>query len=1084
MHRHDSERWHLIDRLIDGALDRAAEEREAWLRAETAGDDALFREVVTLVEAGERDDEFLAADAAERAANLVAQRLTSSKSPGPPASLPSTVGPFRLVREIGHGGMGTVYLAEREAHFKQRVALKLIRAGLHLDEHLVARFIEERQLLANLEHPGIARLLDGGVTDDGLPWFAMEYIEGERIDRACDARRLPVDARLELLCAVCDAVDYAHQRHVVHRDLKPTNILVTESVAVKLLDFGIAKLLARDDTGSDLTRSGFHFLTPDYASPEQLRGDRASPASDVYSLGVLMYELLTARRPSRVAGSTRVGNSGATTDPPSAVVMRPELAPSGGSPPQETPSGIARARGTTPERLAERLRGPLDSIVLKALAVVPERRYATAGALASDIRRHLDGLSVTARPRWKPSWRVGVLAAAATAAFAVGVFARGGERKGMTSSPILAVGFISDHRTSSNASNAGPLADLLATNLARLPSLHVVSAARVYELLGPAGSDLQSAAGAYSGAARRAGASMLVDGSLYAIGGDSLRLDLRRIDLRDGEVLAVHSVTARDFFALVDSGTARLASQLGSATALGSVADVTTHSEAAYGFYQEGVRAHYRGDQPAARGLLEAAVRADSTLAMASYYLWRTDPGAEFALAARDRALRMASHASERERLIIETAWALRTADPSAIASAQRLIARFPQELDGPMFAGQALTLAGDYAGALPMLRRVIVADSTATAAGQTTARCIGCDARVRLIDAYVNLDSLAVAEREALAWTAFEPGRAAAWSYLFHVRSILGKADAAIEASHRAAGIDTRLTGQPMFFARSYLAVDDYERVDRELRELTRSGSPDQVAEAYWYLTLSLRQQGRFREALDAAVARRDAVAANSSPDERESNARHLAQVLYELGRYRESAAVFDSVAATAVGFSASERARNRAWSLTLAANPLASLGDTGRIAARIDTVRLVGSQSLSARDRLAYHHLTGLLMAARGDNEGAVVEFRRALELPTGYTRSNYELARVLLRLGRAREAVAAMQPAVRAWWEGPYLYLTTSERRALLAEAFDSAGVRDSAIVHYRAVARAWERSDPSLAARLTAIRARLRALEATR
>ncbi|HEX9565799.1 MAG TPA: serine/threonine-protein kinase, partial [Gemmatimonadaceae bacterium] len=324
MDHHDRERWERIERLIDGALDVPPGERQAWLRRECEHDEALFSEVNELIEAGERPDDFLAASAAEHAAML----LAAPSVEGPPGSgaIPKQVGPYRLLREIGRGGMGTVHLAEREAHFRQRVALKLIRPGLQLDTHLVARFLEERQVLADLAHPGIARLLDGGVTEAGLPWFAMEYVEGEPIDRACDGRRLSVDARLELFCAVCDAVDYAHGRRVVHRDIKPTNILVSDAGDPKLLDFGIAKLLATENVGPDLTGPGLRFLTPDYASPEQLRGDPISPASDVYSLGVLLYELLTGRRPHRLRHLSPREAERAVLDrdsePPSSAVSR------------------------------------------------------------------------------------------------------------------------------------------------------------------------------------------------------------------------------------------------------------------------------------------------------------------------------------------------------------------------------------------------------------------------------------------------------------------------------------------------------------------------------------------------------------------------------------------------------------------------------------------------------------------------------------------------------------------------------------------------------------------------------------------
>src|SRR5207253_391487 len=203
----------------------------------------------------------------------------------------SRIGPYKIIREIGRGGMGTVYLAARADDFEKRVAIKLIKRGMDTDE-ILSRFRNERQILANLDHPNIARLLDGGTTTDGLPYFVMEYIEGQTIDEYCEARKLATAERLQLFRMVCGAVHYAHQNLVVHRDLKPSNILVTPEGVPKLLDFGIAKILS--PTGG-LETTLIHALTPEYASPEQLRGQAVSTASDVYSLGVVLYQLLTGQ---------------------------------------------------------------------------------------------------------------------------------------------------------------------------------------------------------------------------------------------------------------------------------------------------------------------------------------------------------------------------------------------------------------------------------------------------------------------------------------------------------------------------------------------------------------------------------------------------------------------------------------------------------------------------------------------------------------------------------------------------------------------------------------------------------------------
>jgi serine/threonine-protein kinase len=289
--------------------------------------------------------------------------------------------------------MGIVYRAERaDGEFVQVVALKLVRRGFEGDDTTV-RFRRERQILAQLDHPSIARLLDGGLHTDGRPYFAMELVEGEPITTYCDRRSLPIDARVRLFCRVCEAVQYAHGRLIVHRDLKPANIFVTAAGDLKLLDFGIAKLLTYDDAveATNLTRTGLRRLTPAYAAPEQLRSEPVSTATDVYTLGVILFELLTARRPSGAGSEAERPSLEAEPPRPSAVVvLRNDDAAS--------IDEIAQARGVTPRALAARLAGDLDAIVLKALRREPHRRYIGAGAVAEDLDRFLQGLPVAARP--------------------------------------------------------------------------------------------------------------------------------------------------------------------------------------------------------------------------------------------------------------------------------------------------------------------------------------------------------------------------------------------------------------------------------------------------------------------------------------------------------------------------------------------------------------------------------------------------------------------------------------------------------------------------------------------------------------
>jgi tetratricopeptide (TPR) repeat protein len=311
--------------------------------------------------------------------------LVTGASPSAPGVLEAPLpGAYRIVRELGRGGMGTVYLAVTTGdEFERQVALKVLRRGLDTDA-IVERFRHERQILARLGHPYISTLLDGGTTPDGLPYFAMEFVDGTRIDHYCEAHRLDTTARLQLFMKICAAVQYAHQNLVVHCDIKPANVLVTADGIPKLLDFGIAKLLNTDGAQTlALTLDGAPLLTPEYASPEQVRGGVVTTATDVYALGVLLYELLTGRRPYDLTSRT----------PAEVVRVVCDSVP-------ERPS-TAAARQTAaadPKQLRRRLAGDLDTIVMKALSKDPDRRYASADQFAEDIRRHLAGLPVLARP--------------------------------------------------------------------------------------------------------------------------------------------------------------------------------------------------------------------------------------------------------------------------------------------------------------------------------------------------------------------------------------------------------------------------------------------------------------------------------------------------------------------------------------------------------------------------------------------------------------------------------------------------------------------------------------------------------------
>lgn len=390
------ERWDRIKDVLGAALDLPPEDRTSFLDQQCVGD-AQLRIEIELFLSSERDagTEFLGeASLAEVAAVLL------------PAEeniwIGRRVGAYQITRLIGAGGMGEVYRAFRaDDQYRKEVALKVVRAGQDSGS-VITRFRNERQILASLEHPNIARLLDGGTTDEGMPYFAMELIEGDPITEYCDRHKLSIPERLRLFAQVCGAVQYAHQHLIIHRDIKPGNILVTTEGTPKLLDFGIAKILTLDSASSfsDATLTSFLVLTPRYGSPEQIQGKPMTTASDVYSLGVVLYELITGHSPyCLTTGSPQeIVQAVCTTETqkPSLAVYRVESSKAP-LPHSLSRDDLSAVRGSSPERLRKRLNGDLDNIVLMALQKDPARRYRSVEQFQEDIRRHLDHLPVLAR---------------------------------------------------------------------------------------------------------------------------------------------------------------------------------------------------------------------------------------------------------------------------------------------------------------------------------------------------------------------------------------------------------------------------------------------------------------------------------------------------------------------------------------------------------------------------------------------------------------------------------------------------------------------------------------------------------------
>ena len=362
------ERWQQVKQILGAAIELAPGDRTAYLSGACAGDAELKAEVESLMAAHQEGGDLFESPALGDNASLV-DRAAGQLIEG------MRLGPYRILEQVGEGGMGSVYRGYDERDPSRRmVAIKIVKPGFDFDD-ILRRFRRERQILDALDHPHIARLLDAGAGDDGIPYFVMEYIEGQRIDRHCEAHGLTITQRLRLFQAVCEAVDHAHQRHIVHRDIKPSNILITGDGTPKLLDFGIGKILdpAISSRALEVTATMLRMMTPEYASPEQVRGEALTTATDIYSLGVLFYELIEGRRPYRLAGHG--------PHELAAAICEQEAAPLELSGFQPEAAGLARG---------------LDAVVRKALRKNPHRRYASAAEMSRDIGRLLEGKPVSA----------------------------------------------------------------------------------------------------------------------------------------------------------------------------------------------------------------------------------------------------------------------------------------------------------------------------------------------------------------------------------------------------------------------------------------------------------------------------------------------------------------------------------------------------------------------------------------------------------------------------------------------------------------------------------------------------------------
>jgi serine/threonine protein kinase/predicted Zn-dependent protease len=747
-----------------------------------------------------------------------------------------------LIRLLGEGGMAEVWLAQRaDGSLKREVALKL--PMLRRDrEDLSSRFARERDILAALEHPHIARLYDAGVSPDGLPYLAMEYVRGERLTAWCDTHRLGVNERLKLVLQVLDALQYAHAHHVIHRDIKPSNILVNEAGHVQLLDFGVAKLLEQHEQQTDLTIVYGRALTPEYASPELARGDTAEPVSDVYSLGVLLYELLTGCLPYRIKAT----RSAALLE--QAIVAAEVVRPSA-----HLASDADAARAATQDKLERQLRGDLDAIVLKALAKVPTDRYGSAAALADDLQRYLSGQPVKARPdrftyrfsklvrRRRADWAAGiavaVLAAAALAYALIRSAPPAPVAASSTGSPGSAVAVVAQHDKSiavlpfvdmsekkDQEYFSDGLSEELINHLSRSPGLKVIARTSSFQFKGK-NEDVRSIAG-------RLGVAHLLEGSVRKAG-QALRVTTQLIRASDGVQLwsQTYDRNLADIFKVQDEISERVANALNATLAItgqsiGQEYDVEAYNLVLEGNYYKARRT--TGDVEKAIQLYKKAIDIRPNYALpwarlaSAYSTLEQDKGTPSAednakiLAALDRAIRLdpnlvwAYYTRAGFEIAIKWDWAAARADH------ERMRALDPGTYLLPFALGDMALVSGHVDEAIQQYERAIELNPLDPIA----MRALGV--------ALCASDRLQECLQYRLRLQQLHPELRGVNAFVGEARLLLGQLPEALDAMQKEPEEDVRLAG----LATIYTAMGKHTESDAALKTLEESYASDDAYE------------------------------------------------------------------------------------------------------------------------------------------------------------------------------------------------------------------------------------------------------------
>ncbi len=681
--------------------------------------------------------------------------------------------------------------------------------------------------------------------------------------------------------------------------------------------------------------------------------------------------------------------------------------------------------------------------------------------------------------RWRSPLAL-TLAALGAVALGVGLLSRQPPPEG-TRRTVIAVGLIADYTGKQPGWLGRPLADMLATNLARGEGFRVISNARMLELSQQLGG-VGDSSSVVSAAARQAGAAEVIDGSLYAIAPNRYRLDLRRVDLTSGAVIRAYKVEGIDLFALVDSGTVGLVSDFGGARPASSLAQVSTTSVEAYKAYEEGLRKFYDNDLASAERFFRQALELDSGFAQAAFYYGRatTSGSRSETLDRLRRAVELSRRAGDRERLVIQAEWGAQNTSPALAAVAETLMIRYPEEVDGYYYAGHGAVLLGNYLQAVAPFRRVIALDSLGS--GVTGQRCRLCEAYAALGNIYFAVDSQTQARAIIREWVRRQPAAGMAWRVMAHVYVTEHHMDSALAALRTADSLEPTNPANRRYLISVRSSNREYAEVERLLRVEVEAAPLIYRAQARWDLAVVLRQLGRLREALPLARDYRKGIKERLLPGAAPYNALLEAQILFELGQYRAAAALFDSIAVGQQGnIDASLRARDRIWAWVHAADALAQLGDTARLRLLADSMEVMGRRVAHARDRNLHAYVRGLLARIGGRDSEAADWFRRAIVSPViGFTRSNYELAGACLRTHRPTDAIGTLRSAIRGGTVGSNLYITRTDLEARLAEAFDSAGRPDSALVYYRKVLQTWEGADPQFQPRRDSILAATRRL----